>query len=73
MTFEASCYPDPLALVGLVPPHAARHGRESAHAEAGQVRGIKHVYPKDMMVGLRGWFEEAIAERLPACRVLYWT
>lgn len=35
--------------------------------------GVKHVYPKDVMSELRGWFEPAIAERLPACRVLYWT
>ena len=35
--------------------------------------GVKHVYPKDVMSELRGWFESAIAERLPHCRVLYWT
>ena len=35
--------------------------------------GVKHVYPRDVMRELRGWFEAAIAERLPHCRVLYWT
>jgi spore photoproduct lyase len=35
--------------------------------------GVKHVYPKDVMTELRGWFESALADRLPQCRVLYWT
>jgi spore photoproduct lyase len=35
--------------------------------------GVKHVYPKDVMAELRGWFESALADRLPQCRVLYWT
>ena len=34
---------------------------------------IKYVYPKDTMREMRGWFEAALAERLPAARVLYWT
>ena len=39
----------------------------------GKFGGVKHVYPKDVMSELRGWFESALAERLPACRILYWT
>jgi len=35
--------------------------------------GVKHVYPKDVMSELRGWFESTLADRLPQCRVLYWT
>jgi spore photoproduct lyase len=35
--------------------------------------GVKHVYPKDVMSELRGWFESALADRLPQCRILYWT
>ena len=34
---------------------------------------VKYVYPKETMRELRGWFERAVAERLPAARVLYWT
>lgn len=34
---------------------------------------IKYVYPKETMKELRHWFEAAIADRLPAARVLYWT
>ncbi len=32
--------------------------------------GFKYVYPKDPM---RDWFESAIAQILPAARILYWT
>ncbi|MCY7364915.1 MAG: radical SAM protein [Frankiaceae bacterium] len=39
----------------------------------GKYGAVKHVYPKDVMSELRGWFEEQLAARLPACRVLYWT
>jgi spore photoproduct lyase len=34
---------------------------------------VKHVYPAAAMRELRGWFEAALADRLPAARVLYWT
>ena len=33
---------------------------------------VKHVYPRDTMGELRSWFT-AIADRLPAARLLYWT
>lgn len=33
----------------------------------------KFVYPKDTMSELRQWFEQAIANELPAANVLYWT
>jgi spore photoproduct lyase len=39
----------------------------------GKFGGVKHVYPKDVMSELRGWFESTLADRLPQCRVLYWT
>ncbi len=34
---------------------------------------VKYVYPTEAMREMRGWFERALAERLPAARVLYWT
>ena len=34
---------------------------------------LKYVYPAERMRELRRWFEQALAERLPAARVLYWT
>jgi spore photoproduct lyase len=47
--------------------------------EAGRTRkfgkygSAKYVYLKDVMAGLRSWFESALAETLPAARMLYWT
>ena len=35
--------------------------------------GTKYVYPRPLMKELRAWFEEAIAERFPSGRILYWT
>ena len=35
--------------------------------------GVKYVYPRDVMSGLRGFFEREIAARLPQARILYWT
>jgi spore photoproduct lyase len=41
-----------------------KHGRYGA---------VKYVYSKDVMSSLRTWFAESIADRLPGCRILYWT
>ena len=35
--------------------------------------GTKHVYPRAVMGELRGWFAEAVADRLPQAPLLYWT
>lgn len=42
-------------------------------AKRGRFGAVKHVYPKDTMGELRGWFEDALADRLPSARLLYWT
>jgi spore photoproduct lyase len=34
---------------------------------------VKHVYDKETMTALRGFFEAEIARQLPAARILYWT
>ncbi|MGY1712298.1 SPL family radical SAM protein [Geodermatophilus sp. SYSU D00758] len=39
----------------------------------GRYGSVKHVYPRGTMVELRGWFEDALADRLPMARLLYWT
>jgi spore photoproduct lyase len=39
----------------------------------GKFGAIKYVYPTETMADLRSWFEVHIAERLPSCRILYWT
>ena len=35
--------------------------------------GVKYVYPRPVMTELRQWFAAALAERLPAATLLYWT
>ena len=35
--------------------------------------GVKYVYPRDIMAALRSFFEQGVASRLPAARILYWT
>ncbi|HEX8095529.1 spore photoproduct lyase family protein [Jatrophihabitans sp.] len=35
--------------------------------------GVKYVYPREVMTGMRGWFDTELAHRLPQARVLYWT
>jgi spore photoproduct lyase len=35
--------------------------------------GLKYVYPREVMTGMRRWFDTELARRLPAARVLYWT
>ncbi|MGY1652312.1 SPL family radical SAM protein [Geodermatophilus sp. SYSU D01119] len=39
----------------------------------GKFGSVKHVYPRETMAELRGWFEREVAERLPGARLLYWT
>ncbi|MEX5719353.1 SPL family radical SAM protein [Geodermatophilus maliterrae] len=39
----------------------------------GKFGSVKHVYPRDTMAELRGWFERELPERLPGARLLYWT
>ena len=47
---------------------------EGARAEKrNKFGGVKYVYPREQMAELRGWFEEEIAARFGAGRVLYWT
>lgn len=35
--------------------------------------GVKYVYPGPVMRELRGWFDHALAQRLPTAQTLYWT
>jgi spore photoproduct lyase len=46
---------------------------EQRTTKRGKFGSVKHVYPKDTMGELRGWFTAAIADRLPEARLLYWT
>ncbi|MDT7577247.1 MAG: spore photoproduct lyase [Pseudonocardiales bacterium] len=42
-------------------------------SKRGKFGAVKYVYPTETMADLRFWFERHIAERLPSCRILYWT
>jgi spore photoproduct lyase len=35
--------------------------------------GVKYVYPREVMAGMRAWFAGAVEEHLPGARLLYWT
>jgi spore photoproduct lyase len=35
--------------------------------------GVKYVYPRPVMTEMRGWFTDALAEKLPGSPLLYWT
>jgi spore photoproduct lyase len=35
--------------------------------------GVKYVYPRETMTQMRGWFADAVEQRLPGARLLYWT
>jgi len=60
-------------LMGWYPKTQLEMDESTRTSKRNKFGGVKHVYPKDVMKELRGWFDGAIAERLPACRVLYWT
>ena len=46
---------------------------EQRTTKRGKFGSVKHVYPRATMTELRSWFEQAVADRLPQARFLYWT
>jgi spore photoproduct lyase len=46
---------------------------ERRSAKRNKFGGVKYVYPREVMTEMRTWFADALAERLPAARLLYWT
>ncbi len=46
---------------------------EQRTTKRGKFGAVKHVYPRDTMAELRGWFERELPARLPGGRMLYWT
>jgi hypothetical protein len=57
----------------VAPLLAVPHGGRTRVRKFGKYGSTKYVYPKDVMTGLRAWFESALAEVLPQGRLLYWT
>ena len=60
-------------LLGWYPRTQLEMDEEQRTSKRGKFGALKYVYPKPLMAELRQWFEATLAERLPACRVLYWT
>ncbi len=60
-------------LLGWYPRTRLEMDEDLRRAKRGKFGALKHVYPAPVMAELRGWFEAALAERLPQGRVLYWT
>jgi len=46
---------------------------EQRSAKRNKFGGTKYVYPREVMSQMRGWFTDAVAERLPGAPLLYWT
>ena len=55
------------------PGSALDMGSDNRSEKRTKFGSIKHVYDKPMMTELRDFFEQEIAEYLPAARILYWT
>ena len=60
-------------LLGWYPRTHLEMDEQSRSRKHGRFGAVKYVYPKDTMAALRSWFTVALAERVPACRILYWT
>jgi spore photoproduct lyase len=60
-------------LLGWYPKTKLEMDEDLRRQKRGKFGAIKHVYPAPVMNELRAWFEQAVPERLPAARTLYWT
>ena len=60
-------------LIGWYPRTTLEMDEARRAVKRGKFGTSKHVYPKEVMTELRHWFEDQLRQRLPACRVLYWT
>ena len=60
-------------LMGWYPRTKLEMDEAARSRKHGRYGAVKYVYPKDVMSSLRTWFHQSIADRLPDCRILYWT
>jgi spore photoproduct lyase len=60
-------------LLGWYPQTRLEMDEDLRRQKRGKYGAVKHVYPAPVMHELRSWFDDALAERLPAARSLYWT
>ena len=60
-------------LIGWYPKTTLDLREEARTEKRTKFGGFKYVYPKDSMAEMRAWFEDTLADLLPAARILYWT
>jgi spore photoproduct lyase len=60
-------------LLGWYPRTRLEMDEEQRSPKRNKFGGVKYVYPRDVMAEMRAWFTEALGERLPDARMLYWT
>ncbi|RJK97093.1 radical SAM protein [Vallicoccus soli] len=60
-------------LLGWYPRTKLEMDEDLRRQKRGKYGAVKHVYPTPVMHEMRSWFEQALADRLPAARLLYWT
>jgi spore photoproduct lyase len=60
-------------LLGWYPRTKLEMDEAARSRKHGRYGAVKYVYSKDVMSSLRTWFHRSIADRLPDCRILYWT
>ena len=60
-------------LLGWYPRTKLEMDEDSRSQKRTKFGGVKYVYPRAVMTEMRGWFTDALAERLPGSPLLYWT
>jgi spore photoproduct lyase len=60
-------------LLGWYPRTKLEMDEQQRTAKRNKFGGVKYVYPRKTMAEMRGWFSEALAQRLPGAQLLYWT
>ena len=60
-------------LLGWYPRTRLEMDESARTAKRNKFGGVKHVYPRETMAEMRGWFTGALAARLPGAPLLYWT
>ncbi|WP_312858506.1 SPL family radical SAM protein, partial [Pseudonocardia pini] len=60
-------------LLGWYPRTRLEMDEELRTRKRGRFGATKFVYPPETMTELRTWFTDTLADRVPSCRVLYWT
>ncbi len=60
-------------LQGWYPKSKLDLSEEGRSEKRNKFGGVKYVYTAPTMRELKSWFHDAIAERFPSARILYWT